>query len=172
MTILASSDEKLAVFAELDCRDALIMPLERENIAAFQQVEDLREPVFRSSDEEVARRMKVQRIHGRIVNSVILNQSTRFQVKDLDSAVLLSHRYDVVVAMPAQLVAEAFLVFESVNELASFGIENLHSSIFSTRGNHFVVGRQASASDPVGVPGIGVHEVAVREPEHFDGLVV
>lgn len=116
--------------------------------------------------------MEVQRIDGGVEDSVILDQSARFQVEDLDATILLSNRDDVVVTVPAQLIAEALLVLERVDQLSSLGIVNLQRPVLSARSDHFVVGRETSAADPVSVAGVGVHEVAVGKSEHFDGLVV
>lgn len=171
MSILAASDEELPVFAELDGRHAVLVALERVNIASFEQVENFGESVVGAGDQEVARRVEVEAVDAGVEDPVILDQLAHLQVENLHARVLLRHGDDVVVAVPAQLVSEAFLVLKRVDQLARFDVEDFQRFVLGGRCDHLVVGREASAADPVGVTGEGGDEVALGESEHLDGFI-
>lgn len=172
MSVLAAGDEKLAVLAELDRRDAVLMPFQGVDVATFKQVKDLREAVISSRDHVVAGRMEVQTGNASIEDSVILNQLAHLEIEDLDARVFLCDGNEIAVSVPAQLVAVAPLVLECVDEIAGFDVENSQRLVLGARCDHSIVGRETSAADPVGVTCEGADEVAMRQAPHLDRLIV
>lgn len=139
MTIAASCDKVFAVVAELDSGDSVLMSFQRVNVSSLQQVENLCDSVVSSCDHKISRQMEVAARHTSVEDSIVLNQLAHFEIKNLHSGVLLCHRDQVAVFVPTQLVPEAFFIFERVNLLAGFEVENLQCFVLGTACNHFVI---------------------------------
>lgn len=140
VSVLASGQEVISVFTELHSCHGRFVAFQGVNVAALKQVKHLCVTIIAAAEHEMTRRMKVQRVDAGVKDSVILNEFAHLQVVELHARILLSDRDDVVVVMPAQLVAEAFLVFECVDELASLSVEDSQGLVFGARSDHSVVG--------------------------------
>lgn len=116
--------------------------------------------------------MKVQAQNTGVEDSVILHQLAHLQIKDLHARVLLSDCDRIVVLVPAQLVAVALLVFECMNQLASFHVENSQCFVLGARRDQLIIRRKAGATDPVSMGSVRADEIAMRQTKHFDCLVI
>ena len=172
VSIFASSDKIFTVLAEFYSSHTVLMTLECENIATFEQVEHFCETIFRSGDHEVTRRMKIEAGDARVEDSVILDQFTHLQVEDFHSSIFLGYSDDITVEVPGQLISIAFFVLERVNNFARICVKDFQGFVFSAGSDHAIVRWKASTPDPVGVSRVWFDEVAMRQPPHFNWFII
>lgn len=172
MTILAASHKVLTIATELHRSDAITMSMQREDITSLQQIEDLHSSIFAPSDHKVARRVKVERVHAIVEDPVILNQLLCPQIVQLHTPIFLRDRNELWTLVPCNLITEALLILERVNQLCRFSVKNPQHTILSRRGDELVVWRESYASDPVGVSSVGGKRFTIRDSPHFHRLVI